>query len=438
MILTKNQIITTQDGGNIKVLDLLGEGGQGEVYLVEYNSNKYALKIYIDEPSSDFIYNLKNNIKRSSPNDNFLWPKMFVNINDKHYGYLMDLRPSNYVTFVSYLTGQKKFKDSLTMIRWCLELCQSFKKLHENGFSYQDLNDGSFFFDPDSGDLLICDNDNVTADKKNLGVLGKMRYMAPEIVRGDKDGNGNPQMPDTHSDRFSLAVILFLTLCLGNPFEGERLRKYDIVDEDSEYEMFGTEPVFIYHKSDKSNRPFRGYHTSVIKRWPNMPIYIKEAFHRTFVDGLNDRENGRTTEIEWIKLLTKYRDEMIRCQCGNTFIYGFNEKQINTKCPYCNRETKQFCYLVVNKHLIALDLGKKLYKFHLDKYSSEYNEVVGTVISNPNKPSIWGIRLNLGDKVEIKDVNGNVRIVEGNGVIPLINNLKIKFADNVIGEIRTN
>ena len=77
-------------------------------------------------------------------------------------------------------------------------------------------------------------------------------------------------------------------------------------------------------------------------------------------------------------------------------------------------------------------------KFHLDKYSSEYNEVVGTVISNPNKPSIWGIRLNLGDKVEIKDVNGNVRIVEGNGVIPLINNLKIKFADNVIGEIRTN
>ena len=29
MKLTKNQIITTQDGGNIKVLDLLGEGGQG-------------------------------------------------------------------------------------------------------------------------------------------------------------------------------------------------------------------------------------------------------------------------------------------------------------------------------------------------------------------------------------------------------------------------
>lgn len=438
MILSKNQIVTTSEGLSMKVIDLLGEGGQGEVYLVEANGKKYALKVYINRPSSDFIYNLKNNIQRKAPCDSFLWPKMFVNIDDKYFGYVMDLRPKNYVTFVSYLTGKEKFKDSLTQIRWCLELCQAFKKLHENGFSYQDLNDGSFFFDPDTGDLLICDNDNVTADKRNLGVLGKMRYMAPEIVRGDKDNNGHPQMPDTHSDRFSLAVILFLTLCLGNPFEGERLRKYDIIDEDSEYEMFGTNPVFIYHKVDASNRPIRGYHTSIIKRWPHLPIYIKNAFHRTFVDGLQDRENERTTEIEWIKLLTKYRDEIVKCQCGKTFIYGFNEKSINTHCPYCNKETKKFCYLVVGKHSIVLDLNKKIYKFHLDKYSSEYNDVVGEVISNPKNPAIWGIKLHLDHSVDIKDKVGNVKTIPADGVIPIINNLKIKFSDDVIGEIRTN
>ena len=63
------------------------------------------------------------------------------------------------------------------MINWCIELVKSFKLLHEKGFSYQDLNDGSFFFDPETGDILICDNDNVTADKRSLGILGKMRYM---------------------------------------------------------------------------------------------------------------------------------------------------------------------------------------------------------------------------------------------------------------------
>lgn len=30
-------------------------------------------------------------------------------------------------------------------LRWCIELCKSFKNLHEKGYSYQDLNDGSFF-----------------------------------------------------------------------------------------------------------------------------------------------------------------------------------------------------------------------------------------------------------------------------------------------------
>lgn len=33
--------------------------------------------------------------------------------------------------------------------------------LHRHGYSYQDLNDGNFFINPESGDVLICDNDNV-------------------------------------------------------------------------------------------------------------------------------------------------------------------------------------------------------------------------------------------------------------------------------------
>lgn len=134
---------------------------------------------------------------------------------------------------------------------------------------------------PQTGDVLICDNDNVTANQKNLGVLGKMRYMAPEVVRGE-------HLPDTHSDRFSLAIVLFLTLCFGNPFEGECLKKYDIIDEKSDMEMYGTNPIFIYHKTNSSNRPIRGYHTTALKMWPMLPSYIQEAFHRTFVDGLLD------------------------------------------------------------------------------------------------------------------------------------------------------
>ena len=207
----KNETFSYENS-TVTVLDLLGEGGQGEVYLAEMNGTRYALKMYKDAVSADFRYNLKNNIEKGAPAKEFLWPKLLLDFNDGDVGYFMDLRPANYVSFVSYLTGKNTFASKKVMLRWCLSLCNAFKKLHEQGYSYQDLNDGSFFFDPQTGDLLICDNDNVTADQKNLGVLGKMRYMAPEIVRGDKTKNGTPQYPDVHSDKFSLAVILFMAL----------------------------------------------------------------------------------------------------------------------------------------------------------------------------------------------------------------------------------
>ena len=432
----KNDIITLNEAEEILVKDFLGDGGQGEVYLVSYKGSDLALKVYKNLESEDFRYNLKNNIDRGAPSPVFLWPKLLIDFDDGKIGYLMDLRPKNFVSFVSYLTGTKTFKSRQVLLNWCIELCLAFKKLHELGYSYQDLNDGSFFLDPDTGALLICDNDNVTADKRNLGVLGKMRYMAPEIVRGDKSSRGEPQMPDVHSDRFSLSVILFMALCLGNPFEGERLKQYDIVDEEAEYEMFGSNPVFVYHKTDKSNRPIRGYHSSVLKRWAYIPLYVKESFHRTFVDGLKDRENERTTELEWLRLLTKYRDEIICCpHCGYEYIVGYGERKRYEDCPACGTQTGDICTLQIGRSSIALELGKKLYLSHIDKYSPSYNHPIGKVIANKKNPSLWGIKLCLSNSVEIKDSEGNVKTIAPDGVIPIVKSLKIKFNENTVGEI---
>ena len=48
MKLKKNQFVSS--GGKVfRILDLLGAGGQGEVYLAESEGQKYALKVYIDD-----------------------------------------------------------------------------------------------------------------------------------------------------------------------------------------------------------------------------------------------------------------------------------------------------------------------------------------------------------------------------------------------------
>jgi hypothetical protein len=58
------------------------------------------------------------------------------------------------------------------------------------------------------------------------------------------------------------------------------------------------------------------------------------------------------------------------------------------------------------------------------------------VVSNKNNPSLWGIKLALTSPVQIKDVDGNVKEIQGNGVIPIVKNLKINFNENTIGDIK--
>ena len=155
------------------------------------------------------------------------------------------------------------------------------------------------------------------------------------------------------------------------------------------------------------------------------------------MDGLSDRENGRTTELEWLKLLTRYRDELITCpHCGYEYIYGFNEKKETEVCPACGKPKKEVCVLHIGKYDIALELGKKIFVVHTDKYASDYLRPIGIVVANKNNPSVWGIKLAFSNDVAIKDAEDNEKTVAKDGVIPIVKNLKIKFSENVIGEIR--
>src|SRR5256885_1046760 len=76
-------------------------------------------------------------------------------------------------------------------------------ELHARGLCYRDISFGNAFFDPETGEVLICDNDNVTVDAQAKGgVYGTPRFMSPEIVRGET-------APNSQTDLFSLSVLLF-------------------------------------------------------------------------------------------------------------------------------------------------------------------------------------------------------------------------------------
>ncbi|GHT94654.1 hypothetical protein FACS1894141_1740 [Spirochaetia bacterium] len=87
----------------------------------------------------------------------------------------------------------------MTMVNATLWITEGFRELHRKGYRCQDLNDGNFFIKAQNGDVLICDNDNVSEYGKNSGIAGKARYMAPEVVLGKGQ-------PGIKTDGFSLGV----------------------------------------------------------------------------------------------------------------------------------------------------------------------------------------------------------------------------------------
>jgi Uncharacterized protein with protein kinase and helix-hairpin-helix DNA-binding domains len=428
----KGRQIKVRDSENlITVIEKLGAGGQGTVYKVDYQGGEYALKWYfinsIKNPAA-FKKNLIENIFDGSPDKCFLWPILLTEDVEDSFGYLMNLRPPEYKSFTDFLNARVRFRSHTARVNAALTIVDGFVSLHHQGKSYQDLNDGNFFINPDTGDVLICDNDNVAPYSVNLGIAGKMRYMAPEVVLGEK--------PGMESDYFSLGILLFLLLFHAHPFEGEDVIKSVCLTDESEKKHYGSSPVFIYDPADASNRPVRGVHNNAIKFWPLYPDFIRNAFVTSFTQGIREKAK-RVSDTEWRKYFLRLRDEIITCPCGCENFSCANEipGTNSIRCLGCNEQIIKPLRLNVQKLSLALYPGNKLYECHTAGLGSDYRKVTGEVAKNKNNPALWGIRNLSGATWYAVMPDGTSKSVAPNSVVPIFRNIKIDFGANNKAEI---
>ena len=426
----KGQRIKTVSGGELEVIQKLGEGGQGVVYKVNYNGKPLALKWYFGNKLNNadkFYRNIQNNIKQGTPTGAFLWPLEITEYFEGSFGYLMELRPPEYKDFSLFLLAKVHFANIEALINTALCITNGFRELHNRGYSYQDLNDGNFFVNPKTGDVLICDNDNVAPYGENLGIAGKCRYMAPEVVMGQK-------RPDSHTDRFSLAVVLYMLLFLNHPLEGKRTM-CPCLTEELERKFYGSDPVFVWDPENDANRPVRGVHTNEIKLWPLYPAFVRKTFEKAFSHEVmvgNDTTH-RVIEKEWQEVFTTLRDLTIKCSCGSeTFI---DPSQQSCRCINCGKSIERPPILKVKKYHAALATGKKLYACHVQYDSDDFKEAKGEVISSRNNPSLLGLRNDSNNTWEAILPNGSSKGYPNGQVIKLGKGIKINFGNGNVAEV---
>ncbi len=424
--------LVSECGNKYKVEKFLGAGGQGEVYDVSCNGKHYALKWYF-KPSATLSQKkiLDKLIEKGSPTKNedkdlFLWPEdLIYTTENESFGYIMQLRAPEYKGIVDLM----KCRITPTfhnLILSCYNLTKGYSKLHEQGFQYRDISFGNAFFNPETGDIKICDNDNVTPNgAKEGGVKGTPRFMAPEIVRGEAK-------PSRNTDRFSLAVLLFYILMVSHPLEGEQEAKIKCMDPPAMMKLYGTNPIFIFDPDNDSNRPVKGYHDNALIFWDMYPQYIKDLFIQSFTIGLNTPAK-RVTENQWMEAFAKLLAGIVICQnCGAENFLDTDKAKSEHFCwnMRCKKQLKIGTKMVVGKRKKAIHLPltseTKLYSHYINN-DYDMNTIVGEVVTNPKDPTKWGIRNKTMKNWTYEKADGTQLAVGNEKAATIAPNVKIDF-----------
>ena len=381
----------------LQIVRGIGGGSQGQVYEVRMDSQPLALKWYFPSflrQDHHLRSRLAECIHAGEPSENFLWPLALlrgrdsvvgqVNPDDRGFGYLMKLRPQGYISAMQHYGGFINLSIA-SALKICFNLADAFNSLHSKGFCYKDISLGNLFMEHESGNILVCDNDNVDIEGQNQSaVLGTPGYMAPEILMGQAK-------PSRNSDLFSLAVLIFRLLTRHDPFHGKMERQIQCLDEPARRHLYGHDPVFIFHPSDGRNSPDPNDHKAALIMWPIYPKALQDLFLQTFVAGLRNPWL-RTLTGQWRQEIATTLDQRFLCRtCGQE---NFPEMtaQFN-HCWNCQSKQQLGASLYCGSSTIRVAEGNEIHPYHFSPFTEiRTNDPWGLVVCNPKQASILGLK----------------------------------------------
>ena len=398
MPLAIGQRVTAELSGiELHVVRKLGEGTQGEVYLVEGPQGYQAVKWYKPEQATveqraAVLYLVRTGQPFGAGGKRFIWPlDLVTSASSRQFGYLMSrIDTQRFAELGEVWAHIKPVPNFSALCEISYQLANSYRSLHLSGHCYRDISAGNLMFDPKNGNILICDNDNVGVNRQSrCQVWGTMEYMAPEIIRGEAD-------PSTQTDLHSLAVLLFYLWVWHHPFHGEMEYRFHCWDIPAKKKIYGETPVFVFDPVNPSNHlPQDPDYSTAKERWDYCPDELKNAFTRAFTDGLASPDR-RVTEGEWQNLFTGIKDRIIlcpRCRAEN-----FSPVDDGNECWHCHTWIPSPPTLIIRRPAgelrIAIGIGSTILHRHIASTPAQDDgsATVGVIVPHPTIKGAAGIR----------------------------------------------
>jgi non-specific serine/threonine protein kinase len=224
-----------------KILEKLGEGGMGEVYLAQDTKlrRKVALKFlpseYTSEPELKTRFTREAQAAASLNHPNIITVHEVAEHEDRLYIAMEYVEGES----LKDLIRRKKIPTK-QVIDTALQICQGLSAAHESGIIHRDIKPQNILMGKDKR-VRICDFGLVKL-KRDLALtqvgstLGTIAYMSPEQARGEE--------VDHRTDIWALGVVLYEMLTGKLPFQGDH--EAAII-----YEILNAEPKAIqWFRSD--------------------------------------------------------------------------------------------------------------------------------------------------------------------------------------------
>jgi serine/threonine protein kinase len=267
-----------------------------------------------------------------------------------------------------------------------VSLSKCYRQLHLQGLCYCDVSPNNILVARNQRSIVLIDSDNLTSTSLfSSSILGTPRYIAPELFTLNKQ-------PNSITDTYSFAVILFELLRLGHPLVGDAITNGTPEEEE---EAVKGKAVYVDHPSDVSNR-----NSTILPADIIFTMELQKLFQKMFVDGLHDYMK-RPTLYEFTSALQKAEDLLVQCDNEQCQAYYYLQDGREQVCPWCDEKKQQLFTiklvetsnitdelfvdgkLKISRLLSQLTLNseaKAIYRRHVESYVSQDSDKIMAIV----------------------------------------------------------